>query len=220
MRVSTGRQVNKSGTSPFSDFCEEWSVHISSAERARRRDLTVAEMDASIQRSPAAMQLLLREQQRDLRALFDGNLRVLKQRFERARACFRCRANSFAAAPCAHFDGAGQAREIDWPRRIVDELEGAVVRESGGDQSASAMISQRIRVPAPVTCEVRAGLPGARSRAVPRRLRAAHRRALRAARPEISLRRDASGISTPCRAMKARSALRRRPMGKRAQRAY
>ena len=37
--------------------------------------------------------------------------------------------------------------------------------------------------------------------------------------PEISLRRDASGISTPCRAMKARSALRRRAMRQRAQRA-
>ena len=83
MRVSTGRQVNRKRTAakPCGAFADKFQRRTCvQLRRARRRDLTVAAMDASIQRSPAAISLIPGEQQRQARALFDRKLRGLEQR--------------------------------------------------------------------------------------------------------------------------------------------
>ena len=134
MRVSTGRQVNKTATaSKPCGFPDNFSAVRVQRRRARRRDLTLAAMDASIQRSPAAIDLAVScEQQRQARALFDGHLRALHQLLERLRARLRARAQIRSPPARRALDARrGRRVEIDGARSIVDELERtAVVRES------------------------------------------------------------------------------------------
>ena len=101
---STGGQVIEVGraTKPQKGICLA-RAHTS---RARRRDLSFAATDASIQRSPAHRRntRLPRTDQRQLRARFHGHLRRLDEFLQRLRPCARPGTQRLTAGASANLE--------------------------------------------------------------------------------------------------------------------